>query len=382
MRYAADNIAAVHGERTAADVHAAAFRVVAVEYLAARAAGDDAALDDLRAAVVQHPRLHAVDLEFMLRRGVAVHEGQVAGGRTILVCMEDNDAAAAGHFQHMTVQVEGDLAEDGQGAADVDILRQPDNFGAAAQSGEQSVLTDHGDVQPAHQGGVLRHSRGIVPRRAVGLEPAVEFIASGHGGGSGLGGRAAAGHDLGGVVLAVDLIGHGDESVGIAAGTAVVIVGDLAIDGRAAHAVSQRDHAAPQRYIRVNIGVCTDDRITVVQVDVLLIRGSSRIDRAVEGMRGPAVAEEYAAALSVGGYAVFDLAALHDKRRAGVNAAALSFGGYAAVDHAAVHDEFAVYCTTVVVCFHAAAGVRNAADDSGIVIHLKCAAASHMHTTT
>ena len=60
----------------------------------------------------------------MLRRGVAVDKGQVAGDAALII--EDNNAAAAGHFQNIAVEIEGDLAEDGQGAADANVPCQPD----------------------------------------------------------------------------------------------------------------------------------------------------------------------------------------------------------------------------------------------------------------
>ena len=137
--YAADDIAAVHGECAAADDHAAAFHPVGEEDPAARAACDDATIDGLCTAVVQHPRFCAVNLEFVLRRGIAVDKGQVAGDAALII--EDNNAAAAGHFQNIAVEIEGDLAEDGQGAADVDILRQPDDIRRTVrQSGDQLLF--------------------------------------------------------------------------------------------------------------------------------------------------------------------------------------------------------------------------------------------------
>ena len=75
----------------------------------------------------------------MLRRGIAVDKGQVAGDAALII--EDNNAAAAGHFQNIAVEIEGDLAEDGQGAADVDILRQPDDIRRTVrQSGDQLLF--------------------------------------------------------------------------------------------------------------------------------------------------------------------------------------------------------------------------------------------------
>ena len=73
----------------------------------------------------------------MLRRGIAVDKGQVAGGAALII--EDNNAA--GHFQNMAVEIEGDLAEDGQGVADVDILCQPDDIRRTVrQSGDQLLF--------------------------------------------------------------------------------------------------------------------------------------------------------------------------------------------------------------------------------------------------
>ena len=75
----------------------------------------------------------------MLRRGIAVDKGQVAGDAALII--EDNNAAATGHFQNIAVEIEGDLAEDGQGAADVDILRQPDDIRRIVrQSGDQLLF--------------------------------------------------------------------------------------------------------------------------------------------------------------------------------------------------------------------------------------------------
>ena len=203
----------------------------------------------------------------MLRRGIAVDKGQVAGDAALII--EDNNAAAAGHFQNIAVEIEGDLAEDGQGAADVDILRQPDDIRRIVrQSGSQFCLTRYGDIQASREGDILRHSRIVVPLRAVGDEPVVEFIAR-LGGFDGPGGETAGTQNLNGVVFTVDFVVHGDKTVGKATDTAVAIVGDLAIDGRAA--AIQVDFAAIQRYIRVNVGAFTDGHCAAVHKNVLLI---------------------------------------------------------------------------------------------------------------
>ena len=197
--------------------------------------------------LIQHPRFHAVDLEFVLRCGVAVDEGQVSGGRTVPVGMEDNDAAAAGHFQDMTVEVESDLAEEGEGGADVDVAGQADDVHSIVrQSRFQLHLIRHGDIQPAGEGEVLGDECGFLPLRAV-LVPAIEGVAEL--GGVGQGDLIAGLQDLGGVVLVVvEVVGHGetvnfvprvfDTAVERAAGDAAIIV-SINIHGIRAHSASR-----------------------------------------------------------------------------------------------------------------------------------------------
>ena len=74
----------------------------------------------------------------MLRRGIAVDKGQVAGGAALII--EDNNAAAAGHFQNIAVEIEGDLAEDGQGRADCNVIFQRDDVYAAVRQRIDKLL--------------------------------------------------------------------------------------------------------------------------------------------------------------------------------------------------------------------------------------------------
>ena len=145
----------------------------------------------------------------MLRRGIAVDKGQVAGDAALII--EDNNAAAAGHFQNIAVEIEGDLAEDGQGAADVDILRQPDDIRRIVrQSGSQLRFTRHWNVQPTGKSEVFGDEGGFLPLCAV-LVPAIEG-ASGLGG-VGQGDLTALLQDLGGVILVVvEAVGHGNAA--------------------------------------------------------------------------------------------------------------------------------------------------------------------------
>ena len=74
----------------------------------------------------------------MLRRGVAVDKGQVAGDAALII--EDNNAAATGHFQNIAVEIEGDLAEDGQGRADCNVIFQRDDVYVAVRQRIDKLL--------------------------------------------------------------------------------------------------------------------------------------------------------------------------------------------------------------------------------------------------
>ena len=74
----------------------------------------------------------------MLRRGIAVDKGQVAGDAALII--EDNNAAATGHFQNIAVEIEGDLAEDGQGRADCNVIFQRDDVYAAVRQRIDKLL--------------------------------------------------------------------------------------------------------------------------------------------------------------------------------------------------------------------------------------------------
>ena len=257
---AADDITAVHGECAAAiHIHTAAV-AIAVPVCNTLAAVDDAAVDSLYAAVfIQLPQAVVGD-EPVLHCGVAVDKGQVAAAL---------DPNVAHHAQDAAVEVKSDSAGDFQGEDGVGVVFKLDDIHRIVRQGSfQLGLSRHGETEIAGEGDILRHSRIVVPLRAVGGEPAVEFIAR-LGGFDGSGGETAAPQNLNGVVFTDDLVIHGDKTVGKAAATAVAIVGDLAIDGRAA--AIQVDFAASQRYIRVNVGVFTDGHCAAVHKNVLLI---------------------------------------------------------------------------------------------------------------
>ena len=192
----------------------------------AGSAVDNAAEDAFRAVgFIQHPGICAVYLEFVFCARAAVDDGQVAGA------YNSKHTAIGSRVripQHIAIEIKSNLAEDGQGTADVDILHQPDDIHRTVrQSGGQLRLTRHGDVQAAREGDILRHSRIVVPLRAVGGVPAVKAMTH-FGGGVGLGGRAAGTQNLNGVVHTVELVGHSrpvDRDVTTA---------DLAVDDRAA----------------------------------------------------------------------------------------------------------------------------------------------------
>ena len=122
---AADDIAAGHGELAAPHTHTAAISVAPVFH--SRAAGDDAAGHGLRAVcLIQHPQASVVGREFMYSLGIAVLQRQIADIRIVFTAFYQKYAAAAGHFQYITVQIQRDGAPDRQGRADVDVGRQLD----------------------------------------------------------------------------------------------------------------------------------------------------------------------------------------------------------------------------------------------------------------
>ena len=137
---AADDIAAGHGELAAPHTHTAAISVAPVFH--SRAAGDDAAGHGLRAVcLIQHPQASVVGREFMYSLGIAVRQRQLAEIVFGVIAFYQKHAAAAGHFQHVTVQIQRDGAPDRQGRADVDVIHQLDlRHRAVCQCGGQFRL--------------------------------------------------------------------------------------------------------------------------------------------------------------------------------------------------------------------------------------------------
>ena len=83
-------------------------------------AGDDAAGDGfLAVCLVQHPQF-AIRHEFVLGGGVAV------GQRQIAAALHLDNTAAAGHLQHLAVQVQRHSAVDRQRGVNVNVRRQLD----------------------------------------------------------------------------------------------------------------------------------------------------------------------------------------------------------------------------------------------------------------
>ncbi len=125
----------------------------------------------------------------MFRFGSAVDDGQVAAGYNLEYTAYRVRISIP---QDITIQIEGNRTEDGEGATDVDVLRQTDDV---HRSVRQRVLQRgriiDGEVLPAREGDVLRHSRVEVPFRAIGLVPAVKGVAR-FGGVGGLGCATAA----------------------------------------------------------------------------------------------------------------------------------------------------------------------------------------------
>ena len=114
------DIAAGHGEGAAGyNYHAAAIIIIGIGV----AAGDDAAVDSVRAAgLVQYPEFCAVvNPELVRGTGVAVRQRQIAA------VFDLNHSAGDGHFQHVAVQVEGNFTADRQRGADFNVRCQLDN---------------------------------------------------------------------------------------------------------------------------------------------------------------------------------------------------------------------------------------------------------------
>ena len=108
---ATDDITAVHGELSAAfHIHTAAIFGIATV--------DDAAVDGHRAAGAPLPQTAGVRRELIRRCEIAVIKCQVPA-----VCDLDN-AAAAGYFQHVPDEVQGNGAVNGQCGTDRDIVFQ------------------------------------------------------------------------------------------------------------------------------------------------------------------------------------------------------------------------------------------------------------------
>ena len=320
--------------------------------------------------------------------GSAVDDGQIAAGYNLEYA---SCRVRISIPQDMTIQIEGNRTADGEGAANVDVLRQPDNVHRIIrQSALQRGRIIDGEVLPAREGDVLRHSRAEVPLRAIGLVPAVKEVAR-FGGIGRLGCRIAAIQKLRDVVRAVDLIRHGNT-----VDVVIATTGELAVeDGALGHTLIHRDRYCPisiqiapdnaavgvdskvrQVHIRLNIRISTNNHsASGITLRVYRLQHSTviRNDRAVQDKRGAAVVI-YRSALR--GSTVSDCAAVHGELPRVVDTA--SFQGPRTIpDCTAVHDECAVFSD-----IHAAAAsaLGGAADDGGVAIHLKYAASVHFHT--
>ena len=171
----------------------------------------------------------------MRRCGPAVHHRQLPAAAEL------EHAAAAGHLQHIAVQIKGKLTPDFQRCRKLHIRRQPDAHRAVGQRIPQRLLRVRRhkvDAPLPRQGQRLRHRcaevvlfRAVVP--AV-KEVAVPVL-------RGIGGVFADAHHLLGVHRLPDLIGH-RMSADLAA-----LVDDPLIESTAAdHARRFVGHLAPE----------------------------------------------------------------------------------------------------------------------------------------
>ena len=112
---AAHDVAAVHGELSAAfHIHTAAVFGIATV--------DDAAVDGHRTAGAPLPQTVGVRSEFIRRCKITVLKCQVSA-----VCDLDN-ATAAGYFQHIPDEVQGNGVVNGQGGTDCNVAFQFDEI--------------------------------------------------------------------------------------------------------------------------------------------------------------------------------------------------------------------------------------------------------------
>ena len=126
---AADDAAAVHGEPAAGiNVYTAAF--------AGLAAVDDAAEDGLVAVAGNFlPQALGIGVKLMHCSEVGVLQRQVAAGCDL------EHTVAAGHFQHIAVEVKCDGAVNGEGSADGNVVSQLDDVhGIVRQGGGQFLF--------------------------------------------------------------------------------------------------------------------------------------------------------------------------------------------------------------------------------------------------
>ena len=231
--HAAGDAAAVHGKYAAAgQVHTAAVAVgIAAHDMAGlhndRAvpadidtaaivgsitvpAGNNAAPDGLCAVgFIPHPQAVSLGGKLMLRTGSAVDDGQ-PGCKAFIIDIY----LFSSQIEHIAVQIEDNIAAmlDVQYGIDGDVVRQPDlTHIGVLQRVLQLLRRFHlgGSDRPLRrQGDVLGDGvAGVVPRRAVGLEPLGEVVPR-LGGVVGLGGEGAAGQHLFGVVGIAVLVGH------------------------------------------------------------------------------------------------------------------------------------------------------------------------------
>ena len=145
LSLAAHDIAALHGELAAAlHIHAAAVAIV-VLVCKARAAVDNASVDGLcSVGFIQHPQAVSVGGKLMLRIRPAVDDGQAAA--------VSHHNIAAGHFQHIAVQVDNEVKGHVHAAGVLDIVQQLE---ATADAQSFINVTGHRSLS----GGARRHRR-------------------------------------------------------------------------------------------------------------------------------------------------------------------------------------------------------------------------------
>ena len=129
----AHDTAAVHGERAAGlNQHTAA--VSRIVHFCTCAAVDDAAMDGFCAAGSPLPQTVGVGGEIICRCGVAVLQ------RKVTAAFDVYNAAAAGYFKHIAVNIQRDSAVNGQGGADCNVIFQCDDVCAAVRQRINKLL--------------------------------------------------------------------------------------------------------------------------------------------------------------------------------------------------------------------------------------------------